>query len=62
MKALAFILLGTIGAAFSGMKLMDARAADSSTMGAIWFVGIVAGVVIAFIGLMMNHGDHTKRR
>ena len=61
MKALGCILLGVIIAAFSGIHFLDARASSSPGQASLWFVGIIAGIVTGFYGLIANHRDHTRR-
>ena len=61
MKAICLILLGVIVAALSGHHFLDARAVSATGQASLWFVGIVAGLVITLWGLAMNHRDHTSR-
>lgn len=62
MKAIGLILLGVILAAFSGLQFIQRDDISGSILGAVCFVGIVAGLGIALWGLVANHNDHTRRR
>lgn len=61
MKALALILLGTGIAAISGLQFIQRDDISGTALGALCFVGLLAGGSIALYGLVANHRDHTRR-
>lgn len=62
MKPLALILLGTGLATLCGCQFIQREDIHGTVFGALCFLGILTGSIIAIYGLIANHRDHTRRR
>lgn len=62
MKAIALILLGAILAAASGLQFIQRDDISGTALGALCFLGLIAGFALTLWGLIANHHDHTRRR